>query len=111
MDFDLEFYEKLDEFLKKNGVRELPSSNKEKLKILRQITYNEKVNVDCLELAYQKNKGTDKAIPLDEYLDLTHRLEINSHIASYLAANLKMVVKEEQRLERLAKIKTLFKRK
>lgn len=111
MDFDIEFYEKVDDFLKKNGVKELPDSNKEKLKMLRQITYNEKVNVDCLEIAYEKNKGTDKEISTDEYLDLTHRLEINSHNASYLAANLKLVVKEEQRLERIAKIKTLFRKK
>ena len=109
-DIDVEFYQKLNEFLTSNYVQDIPSSNLEKLNILRQIIYNEKVNVDCLEIAYEKNKGTANAIPTDEFLNLTHRIEINTQNASYFAANLRMIVKEEKRTLRFKKVKEFFKK-
>ena len=101
----VDFEEELVEYLKKNGAIEIPDSNVERLKLLRRIVYNEKVNLDIVDMKYAKDKENGVA-DVNVYIDRLHEIQGNIHDALYYVSNVSGMVKEEKKLKR----KTLFKR-
>ncbi len=102
-----EFEEKLVEYLKKNGINDIPTTNKEILKTLKNIVYNERVNIDCADLRH--NSNVKSGIDDIGYIDNVQNLEINVQNGLYYIANVGAVVREERKLERIAKFKKILK--
>ena len=102
----LEFNKNLDEYLKKNGVKEIPTTNKEKLRLLRTIVYNSKVSIDLADLKQSSNRS--KGISDPSYVDTIQNLEINVYNGCYYISNVRGIVREERKLSRIAKVKSLF---
>lgn len=103
---DKEFEEELENYLKENGVKIIPGSNKEKLEILKAIVYNSRYDMDIAEL--KNNADKDKGITDDSYLDKVQNLELNLYNGLYYIINVKGIVKEEKKLKRRIKIKRFF---
>ena len=105
-----EFEEKLVNYLKKNGVEEIPSDNKQLLALLDNIAYNKRVDIDFLEIEHNKVKSTETEKDRDNYVKSVQNLEIDVHNAEYYMANIRGIIKQEKRLKRKKFIKKLFKK-
>ncbi len=101
-----EFEENLEKYLKENGVKEVPSTNKEKLEILKKIVFNSKVDIDIADLKNSNNR--EKGITDNTYVDKIQNLEVNVYNGLYYISNVRGIVREERKLERKAKIKKFF---
>ena len=104
-----EFEEGLTDYLKKNGIEEIPTSNKEKLELLKKIVFHSRVDIDFTDLKHSKEVA--KGIKDDNYINNIHNLEINVYHGLYYISNVKGIIREEKKLERRAKIKKIFKLK
>ena len=101
------FEEALVEYLKKNGAKEIPADNKGKLEMLKNIVFNEKTNLDIIDIRNAKAKEEGSANS-NEYLGRITNIHINIHNALYYIANIKAIIKEDKKLKRKAAIKKIF---
>lgn len=106
---ELEFNKKLENYLKNNGVNDIPTNNKEKLKLLKAIVFNGKVDIDVADLKQAKNRANGVKDKDNTYFDTIQNLELNVSDGLYYIANIKGIVKEERKLKRRTKIKSFFK--
>lgn len=101
------FEERLEDYLRKNGIEEIPSNKKEVLKLLNKIVYESKVDIDYTDMLHSNNN--DK-LNDEEYVRAIRNLEINLTNAQYYLSNVRGIIKEEKRLKRKEAIKKLFKK-
>lgn len=101
-----EFEEDLEKYLRDNGVRIIPGSNKEKLELLKKIVFNSKIDIDIIDL--KNNNNRENGIIDNSYLDEVQNLEVNVYNGLYYISNVRGIVREEKKLERKAKIKKFF---
>ena len=106
MVIEKEFEENLTNYLKNNGIEEIPSTNKEKLQLLKNIVFNSRVNIDCADLKHSKDVAA--GIKDEGFLENIQNLEVNVHNGLYYIANIRGIVKEERKLERKTKIKKIL---
>ena len=99
------FEEKLEKYLKKNGIEDTNKSKKEILKLLVSIVEGRKVDLDCLDLKFQSNKS---CMTTEEYVERIHNLQINVTEGNYYLANVRGIIKEERRQAFFGKVKKLF---
>lgn len=102
-----EFEAKVENYLKNNGVKEMPTNNKDKLELLKKIVFSTKVSVDCIDLEHAKKLA--EGIKDEGYLENVQNLELNISNGLYYISNVRGILKEERKLERKAKIKRIFK--
>lgn len=98
------FYENLEEYLKNNGIEEMPKTKKELYKTLKAVLFNIKVAEDHTDLVYSKGKDT---ISRDEYLDRLEDINKNYINGIYYKINVRNIIKEERK----QKIKAIFRLK
>lgn len=99
----------LDEFLKEQGF-ENNLSNKEKLKILKQIIFTVGVDKDLEELRFVKNEGKETA---EEYFNKINNLELTQMQAQGYIMVIKQLERKNRKLKRkeaFQKVKSLFKK-
>lgn len=99
----------LDEFLKEQGF-ENNLSNKEKLKILKQIIFTVGVDKDLEELRFVKNEGKETA---EEYFNKINNLELTQMEAQGYIMVIKQLERKNRKLKRkeaFQKVKSLFKK-
>ena len=99
----------LDEFLKEQGF-ENNLSNKEKLKILKQIIFTVGVDKDLEELRFVKNEGKETA---EEYFNKINNLELTQMQAQGYIMVIKQLERKKRKLKRneaIQKVKSLFKK-
>lgn len=99
----------LDEFLKEQGF-ENNLSNKEKLKILKQIIFTIGVDKDLEELRFVKNEG--KETPA-EYFNKINNLELTQMQVQGYIIEIKQLERKKHKLKRKAtiqKVMTIFKK-
>lgn len=104
-----EFEERLEKYLSDNGAKIIPSSNKEKLEILKKIVFNGKIDIDIADLRNANNK--ENGIIDTNYIDKIQNLEVNVSDGLYYICIIRGIIREEKRLERNTKIKRFFKLK
>ena len=97
----------LNEYLKNNGVLEIPTDNKEKLKLLKRIYFNSKVEIDVNDLKHSKDVKNGVNDPT--YIDRIQNLEVNAYNSLYYISCVSGIVREEKRMKRIAKIKSFLK--
>ena len=102
-----EFEKNLENYLKNKGVKEIPSSNKEKLKLLKNIYYNSKVEIDIADLRHTKE--VEQGIHDSNYISTIQNLELDSYNSLFYISCVSNLVREEKRMARAAKIKSFFK--
>ena len=95
MVIEKEFEENLVNYLKNNGVTEIPSSNKEKLTLLKKIVFNSRVNIDYTDLKHSKDVADGISDP--EYINNIHNLEVNVYNGLYYSSNVNGILREEKR--------------
>ena len=93
----------LNSYLKDNGIEEVSSDNKEKLKQLYNIVRTRRVDMDCLDFKYSTDKSCMAA---EDYVSTIQNLQINITEGYYYICNVKDIIKEEKRFA--AKVKKLF---
>lgn len=99
----------LDEFLKEQGF-ENNLSNKEKLKILKQIIFTVGVDKDLEELRFVKNEGKETA---EEYFNKINNLELTQMQAQGYIMVIKQLERKKRKLKRneaIQKVKSIFKK-
>lgn len=99
----------LDEFLKEQGF-ENNLSNKEKLKILKQIIFTVGVDKDLEELRFVKNEGKETA---EEYFNKINNLELTQMQAQGYIMVIKQLERKNRKLKRneaIQKVKSIFKK-
>ena len=101
-----EFEENLVNYLKNNGVTEIPNDKKETLQLLKRIVFNSRVNIDCIDMAHTKEVA--KGIKDPEYINNIHNLELNVYNGLYYISNVNGIIREEKKLAKKSKIKKLF---
>ena len=99
----------LDECLKEQGF-ENNLSNKEKLKILKQIIFTVGVDKDLEELRFVKNEGKETA---EEYFNKINNLELTQMQAQGYIMVIKQLERKKRKLKRneaIQKVKSIFKK-
>ncbi len=98
--------EKIKLFLSKNGVETENLTEKEMLKILKSMFEKCKIDIDCLEISYQKNP---LAMTSSEYVDMINYYETKKTIIQGYLLQAMQLQKDNRILKRkqvIYKIKT-----
>ena len=105
----ISYQEKIDYYLEKNKVKITTGTDKERLRGLKSIIFNEKVNLD-----YFDQERAEKRIESDEYLKLLEKSRLNIYQSLGYIAIIEEVAKEERRAKRKAafqRVKSIFRKK
>ena len=105
----ISYQEKIDYYREKNRVELVPTCDKDRMRGLRAIIFNEKVNLDYFDQARAQKK-----IESDEYLRLLEKSRLNIYQSLGYMAIIEEVAREEKRAKRKAnfqKIKDFFRKK
>lgn len=103
----ISYYEKVNWYLEKNGITDNKNNNKELLKSLKKVIYNEKVKIDILDMDFHSNANTNT---IEEYVNSIHKLNLNIEQAQGFILGVKAITREERRLKFKQKIKCLLKK-
>lgn len=105
----ISYREKIDYYLEKNRIEGYAANDKERIKKLKAVIFNEKINLDFNELRRSHNDLTK-----DEYLELLEKSRSNICQSIGYIAIVEEMVKQERKDKRKAnmqKIKSIFRKK
>lgn len=100
--------ERMNWFFQKYGVTEVPTTDKERLELLKVIISLERVNLDVVDINYRKNQSK---LSNDDFVKQVKEIENNIRDAQsyceYVIASIKLEKKEKKK-ENFQKIKRIF---
>ena len=99
----ISYQEKIDYFLEKNKVVTNITTDKERIKGLKSLIFNEKINLD-----YYDQERAEKRLESEEYLKLLEKSRLNIYQSLGYIAIIEEENKEERKRKRKAKLQKVM---
>ena len=100
------FEQDLKKYLNENGINEVGTDKKELLKLLSKLVERRKADLDWTDMKYSYGQS---GLTPEEYGTAVKNLQLSIFKGNYFLANVRAEVKQENKKNRINKIKTLFK--